>query len=120
MKKILIADDHNDIRRLIRITLGNNYEIFEASDGENGLRIIRQEIPDLVVLDIMMPGQLDGLQLLDIIKSDQALKHINVLLVTARGQIADREEGIRRGATEYFVKPFSPLQLITAIKQSLL
>jgi CheY-like chemotaxis protein len=117
MKKVLIIDDQSDIRRLILITLGNHFEVFEADNGEKGLNIIRQEKPDLVVLDIMMPGELDGLQVLDIIKSDPELKHIHVLMVTARGQVSDYEEGIRRGAKAYFIKPFSPLRLVTLIKE---
>lgn len=119
MKKILIADDQNDIRRLIRITLGNSFLVFEADEAEKSLSIIRQEKPDLVVLDIMMPGELNGLQVLDIIKSDPEFRHIHVFMVTARGQVSDYEDGIRRGAKKYFIKPFSPLELVTAIKETL-
>jgi DNA-binding response OmpR family regulator len=119
MKKVLIVDDHSDIRKLIRITLGNNFTVLEAEDGEGSLGIIRREKPDLVVLDVMMPGELDGLQVLDIIKADPELKHIHVLMVTARGQVSDYEDGIRRGAQEYFIKPFSPLQLVATIKETL-
>jgi DNA-binding response OmpR family regulator len=119
MKKVLIVDDHSDIRKLIRITLGNQFQVFEAEEGMKSLEIIRREKPDLVVLDVMMPGELDGLQVLDIVKADPELKHIHVLMVTARGQVSDHEEGMRRGAQEYFIKPFSPLQLVATIKDTL-
>jgi CheY-like chemotaxis protein len=119
MTKILLVDDHSDIRRLIRITLGKAFEVQEAEDGVSGLEMIRQLKPDLVVLDVMMPGELDGLQVLDAIKSDPQLKRIPVFMVTARGQMRDQDEGIGRGANAYFIKPFSPLQLVAAIKSQL-
>lgn len=119
MKKVLLVDDHSDIRRLVRITLGKGYEVFEADDGLSALDIINQVQPDLVVLDVMMPGEINGLNVLDKIKSDQKLSHIKVVMVTARGQSNDYEDGIKRGADAYFVKPFSPLQLVNQIKESL-
>ena len=119
MKKIALVDDHADIRRLIRITLGKNYEVFEAEDGASGLALIRQQRPDLAVLDVMMPGTLDGLQLLDAIKADPQLAHTRVIMVTARGQASDREAGMQRGADAYYIKPFSPLQLAAAIRELL-
>lgn len=119
MNKILLVDDHSDIRRLIRITLGKSFEVMEAEDGVTGLEIARRQKPDLVVLDIMMPGELDGLQVLDAIKADPELANTRVIMVTARGQTHDYEAGISRGADAYFIKPFSPLQLVACIKETL-
>lgn len=119
MKKILLVDDHSDIRRLIRITLGKAFEVFEAEDGATGLAMIRELTPDLVVLDVMMPGELDGFQVLDSIKGDPQLRHIKVIMVTARGQNSDYENGMAHGADAYFIKPFSPLQLVACIKETL-
>lgn len=119
MNKILLVDDHSDIRRLIRITLGKAFEVLEAEDGRTGLEMARRQKPDLVVLDIMMPGQLDGLQVLDAIKADPELLNVRVIMVTARGQAQDYETGMNRGADAYFIKPFSPLQLVTRIKELL-
>ena len=116
MKKILLVDDHSDIRRMIRISLGKTFDVLEAEDGITALEIVRRTNPDLVVLDVMMPGQLDGLQLLDVIKSDPKLMHTRVFMVTARGQASDYESGMARGADAYFIKPFSPLELVAAIK----
>jgi DNA-binding response OmpR family regulator len=115
-KKILIVDDHSDIRQLIRITLGKSFEILEAEDGMTALAITRSQHPHVVVLDVMMPGELDGFQVLETIKSDPVLKDVRVIMVTARGQARDYELGMARGADGYFIKPFSPLQLTAAIK----
>ena len=118
MKKILIVEDQPDIRKLIRMTLEfEDYEIHEAADGAFGLRMASAVGPDLVLLDVMMPGELDGLQVCQRIKSDPRLAHIKVVLLTARGQARDREAGQQSGADEYLVKPFSPLQLIETIER---
>jgi len=119
MTKILLVDDHSDIRRLIRITLGKNYEVLEAEDGATALEIVRNQRPALVVLDVMMPGSMDGLAVLDAIKADPELIQTRVIMVTARGQAKDYEDGMERGADAYFIKPFSPLQLAAAIKELL-
>jgi CheY-like chemotaxis protein len=110
MKKVLIADDHSDIRRLLSLTLGKTYEILEAEDGASALQLIRSQHPKIVLLDVMMPGELDGLQVLDAIKSDPNTKDIWVAMVTARGQMS--EDARTRGADAYFIKPFSPLQVV--------
>jgi len=118
MKRILIVEDQADIRKLIRMTLEfENYEIHEAADGSFGLRMAAAIQPDLMLLDVMMPGELDGLQVCQRIKSDPATQHIKVVLLTARGQQRDREAGEHVGADEYLIKPFSPLQLIDTIEQ---
>jgi CheY-like chemotaxis protein len=118
MKKILIVEDQPDIRKLIRMTLEfEDYEIHEAADGAFGLRMASAVGPDLMLLDVMMPGELDGLQVCQRIKSDPRLAHIKVVLLTARGQARDREAGQQSGADDYLVKPFSPLQLIETIER---
>lgn len=118
MKRVLIVEDQPDIRKLIRMTLEfEAYEIHEADDGASGLRMAVALQPDLVLLDVMMPGELDGLQVCQRIKSDATLAGVRVVLLTARGQTRDREAGQRAGADEYLVKPFSPLQLIDTIER---
>lgn len=119
MAKILVIDDQLDIRRLIRIALGRGHEVAEAEDGESGLAKARELRPDLVLLDVMMPGALDGLQVLDAIRGDPMLAATRVILLTARGQARDFEEGMSRGADAYVVKPFSPAQLVGSINELL-
>ncbi len=118
MKRVLIVEDQSDIRKLIRMTLEfEDYEIHEAADGAFGLSMVQAVRPDLVLLDVMMPGELDGLQVCQRIKADPALQHVKVVLLTARGQARDREAGTAAQADEYLVKPFSPLQLIETIER---
>lgn len=119
MKKILIVDDHPDIRRLLSVTLGSEFEILEAHDGVSALRAVRSYRPQAVLLDIMMPGELDGLQVLDAIKSDPDLRSTLVAMVTARGQSADYRAGQEHGADAYFIKPFSPLQVVGWFRKKL-
>ena len=118
-KKILIVDDHADMRRLLAISAGNEYEVMEAEDGESAFEATRRLRPDAVLLDIMMPGAMDGLQVLDAIRADPALKHIRVAMVTARGQASDLNIGKAHGADAYFVKPFSPLKLLSWLRSNL-
>lgn len=118
MKKILIVDDHVDIRRLIRMTLEfESYEIFEAEDGATALLLAEAVRPDLVLLDVMMPGELDGLDVCRRLKRDPLMMNPRVIMLSARGQAQDCEAGSQAGADAYLVKPFSPLQLIDMIGQ---
>lgn len=120
MKRVLIVEDQADIRKLIRMTLEfDNYEIHECGEGASGLRAAYALRPDVVLLDVMMPGEMDGLQVCKAIKSDASLSATRVVLLTARGQAKDREMGSQAGADEYLVKPFSPLQLIETIERLL-
>lgn len=112
-KTVLIVDDHADIRRLIRMTLEfEDYQIHEAADGESALQLAAALRPDVVLLDVMMPGTLDGLQVCARLKAEPRFAGMQVILLSARGQARDREAGLRAGADAYMVKPFSPLQLI--------
>ncbi len=117
MKSILIVDDHADIRRLIRLTLEfEEYDIREASDGETALAIAEEFRPDLVLLDVMMPGQLNGLDVCQRLRQGvPAGQPPRIIMLSARGQASDREAGLQAGADVYLVKPFSPLQLIDCI-----
>lgn len=113
MKKILIVEDHADIRRLIRMTLEfEPVEIREAPDADAGLALARDWGPDLVLADVMMPGTIDGIGLVRALRADPALRHVPVLVLSACGQSADRQAGLAAGATDYLIKPFSPMQLL--------
>lgn len=119
MHTVLIVDDQADIRRMMNFTLRDEFTLFEAADGATALNLIRQHKPDVVLLDIMMPGGMDGLQVLELIKSDPALEGIRVIMISARGQVHDCELGLKSGANAYFVKPFSPTQLLAAIHEQI-
>lgn len=112
-KTILIVDDHADIRRLIRMTLEfEDFNIHEVGDGDAALGLAATTRPDVVLLDVMMPGAIDGLEVCRRMKADPALAGTQVILLSARGQARDREAGQQAGADAYLVKPFSPLELI--------
>lgn len=116
---VLVVDDHADVRRLISISLASECQILEADNGAAALEAVRRHHPRLVLLDIMMAGELDGLQVLDAIKRDAATRDILVAMVSARGQATDQEAARARGADHYFVKPFSPLQLVSWVHDKL-
>ena len=117
MKKILIIEDQPDIRKLVRMTLDfNDYEIHDTADAETGMRMVEEIGPDLILLDIMMPGRMDGLALCRLLKNSDTYRSIPLILLTARGQQADREAGVNAGADEYMVKPFSPIRLIEVVE----
>lgn len=115
-QRILIVEDHADIRRLIRMTLEfENHEIHETANADDGLEAVRRLRPHLLLLDIMMPGKMGGLDLCRQVKSDPSLGAPWVVLLTARGQSKDIEAGMNAGADAYLLKPFSPLKLIETI-----
>ena len=116
-KRILIVDDHAELRKLVRLTLGPDYEIREAVDGREAMDACHAFAPDLVLLDVMMPGELDGYQVCAAIRADPKLAATRVVLLTARGQRNDRARGLAAGADEYVVKPFSPLALIEMVER---
>ena len=117
--KILIADDDPDIRDVLKLTLlEENYEITEARDGEEALKIIRSKPLDLVLLDYKMP-KMDGRQVCNLVKKDLLLQHLPVIMVTGKGEVSDRISGIDSGADDYVVKPFEPKELLARIRMVL-
>jgi CheY-like chemotaxis protein len=119
MKKILIVEDQASIRRLLRLALRDSFSLDEASEADSAYQRILADRPDAVVLDVMMPGSMNGYQLCEMIKRDPALADIHIVLTTARGQVADQEFGLSLGANAYFVKPFSPLALAHHLRGAL-
>lgn len=112
MRKVLVVDDHADIRRLVRLTLEfEDVEVQEAADGAQALALLQSWQPDAMLVDMMMPG-MDGLTLCRQVREQPATRHLPVVFLTARGHAQDREAGMLAGASAYLVKPFSPLQLI--------
>ena len=117
MRKLLIADDEAGVRALVRMTLeGGDYEIVEAVNGDEALAMARTHEPDLMFLDVMMPG-LSGVDVCKTLKDDAHTRHIRIVLLTAMAQDSDREQGLAAGADDYFTKPFSPLTLIGKVDE---
>ena len=117
MRKILIVDDQLEVRELVEVTLrGDDIVILQAASGEEALAVVRSEKPELILMDVMMPGRFDGLETTRAIKSDPATRNCTVILLTAKGQDADRRRGLEAGAEAYFTKPFSPLALIECVE----
>ena len=120
MKKILIVDDHVEIRRLVEITLRvENYQILQAESGEEAIKIVGAEKPDLIIMDIMMPGKIDGIEATRILKNDPETKACTIIILTSKGDEDDIEMGLAAGAEDYFIKPFSPLDLINKVEEAL-
>lgn len=116
--KILIVDDEPSLRLLVKATLqaNSNYEFCEASNGTEAIEIAKQEKPDLMVLDVMMPG-LSGFDVCEQIKNDDSLKNITVIMLTAKGQQTDKEWAMSLGAEHFLTKPFSPIELLSLVDQ---
>jgi len=120
MKKILVVDDQLEVRELVEVTLRvEDYQIFQAKSGEEAIEIVKAEKPDLIIMDIMMSGGMDGLEATRILKNDPETKNCTIIMLTAKGQRGDREKGFEAGANDYFPKPFSPLELIKKVEEVL-
>jgi DNA-binding response OmpR family regulator len=117
---VLVVEDHQDLRTLMRLTLATGeYRVLEATDGETALDLVRAESPALVLLDVMLPGELTGLDVCRAIKADPESRPIPVVLLSARTQESDIEAGREAGADEYVKKPFSPARLLEVVEAEL-
>jgi two-component system, OmpR family, alkaline phosphatase synthesis response regulator PhoP len=118
-KRILVVDDEIYIVHILEFTLTmEGYEVLTAADGEEALRRLEQDRPDLVVLDIMMP-KVDGYEVLRRIRADEEFRQLPVILLSAKGRPIDRQTGLEIGADDYIVKPFSPRRLLEKIQDLL-
>ena len=115
---VLVVDDHQDIRSFIRSLLEDQYRVLEAEDGVEGLKIARDDLPDLIIADVMMP-RMDGLEFNRELKRDRELSSVPIILLTARATPADHEAGLATEVDQYLTKPFDPDILVARI-QSLL
>ncbi len=114
--KVLIADDEPSLRLLVRATLQANehYELTEAVDGDDALAKTQETKPDILLLDIMMPGQ-SGFEVCEKIKNDESLKDTIIIMLTAKGQQTDRDWAKSVGANYFLTKPFSPMELLALV-----
>ena len=114
--KIIVVDDEEDILELVRYNLAREgYDVTCAATGEEALEITKRDLPDLVVLDLMLPG-IEGLEVCRAIKGDEKTSHIPIVMLTARGEEADIVAGLELGADDYITKPFSPRVLAARVK----
>jgi DNA-binding response OmpR family regulator len=119
MAKILIAEDEKQIADMISFKLVNaGHKVVRAPDGEQAMACAQRETPDLILLDVMMPG-LGGIEVLRRLKNDPALRSVPVIMVTAKGHERDVLSGLRGGATDYIVKPFSLKELFARVELAL-
>jgi DNA-binding response OmpR family regulator len=114
-RRVLLADDDPGLRRLIGTTLGTeDFDLLHAVDGEEALEIAREKHPELVLLDVNMP-KLDGFEVCRNLKNEPATAGIKIVMLTARAADTDRARGREVGADDYFIKPFSPVQLLNKV-----
>lgn len=119
MAKILVVDDETNILELIKFNLEKDgHQVITTTSGDEGLRLAKLELPDLIILDVMLPEP-DGLEVCRRLRSDQATSIVPVLMVSARGDTLDRVVGLEMGADDYIPKPFSPRELSARVKAAL-
>lgn len=114
MAKILLVEDEDSIRAFLKINLvRNSFDVIEANNGNEGVRLALLEKPDLAILDVMMPG-LDGFQVCE--KLRESFPSMGIIMLTAKGQDMDKIMGLEFGADDYIVKPFNPLEVVLRVK----
>ena len=119
MTRVLIIDDEAPIRLLCRVNLeAEQMEGIDAGDGPTGLEKARSEQPDVILLDVMMPG-LDGWQVAEALLDDERTKSIPIIFLTARAEIRDRARGLDLGGIDYVTKPFNPVELAPLVRELL-
>jgi DNA-binding response OmpR family regulator len=117
--KIVVIEDEVDILEVINYNLSKEgFDVCSALDGEEGLGLIKKEVPDLVLLDLMLPG-LDGIEICRKLKTDYSTRSIPIIMVTAKGEESDIVLGLGMGADDYMVKPFRPRELMARIRSVL-
>ncbi len=110
-KNVLIIEDEENIAKAEELILQDNFNVIIANDGEQGLKKAKEIIPDLIILDLMMPNR-GGYDVCYHLRQDDELKHIKILMVTAKDQQIDEDKGMLVGANEYLTKPFEPEDLL--------
>jgi len=118
--RVLVIDDEAPIRLLCRVNLeAEGMDVLEAADGPSGLETARAEIPDVILLDVMMPG-LDGWRVAEELLDDERTEKIPIVFLTARAELRDRARGIDLGGVDYVTKPFNPVELAPLVRDLLL
>ncbi len=117
--KILIVDDDPDILDILKLTLdGENYDVIQAANGEDALKLVQAKSPNLLILDYNMP-RMNGKEICQKVKKDLLLQHLPIIMLTGKGEVVDKVQGIDAGADDYIVKPFEPKELLARIRMIL-
>ena len=117
--KIVVVEDEADILEVIDYNLSKEgFDVSSSTDGLKGLALVQKEIPDLILLDLMLPG-MDGIEICRTLKADSATRSISIIMVTAKGEESDIVLGLGIGADDYVLKPFRPRELIARVKSVL-
>ncbi len=120
MKTILVVDDLQEVRQLLTTTLTKaKYQILTAGDGLLAVEMARKQQPDLIIMDVVMPGKIDGLEAARILKGDPQTRACPIIILTGKDLTEDFRTGLDPGADSYFAKPFSPLKLIQKVEELL-
>lgn len=119
LEMVLVVEDHPDLRKIITDQLKNDYNVIEADNGQLGLQLAEEKIPDLIISDIMMP-KMDGYDLCSLIKKNMKTNHIPIIILTAKAAIENKLKGLEIGADDYLIKPFNPFELQTRVKNLIL
>jgi CheY-like chemotaxis protein len=120
MRTLLVVDDHREVRGLLERTLARkDYKMLGAGSGQEALTLARHEKPDLIIMDIGMPGPVNGIQATQILKSHPETRHTKVIVLTGRGDARAPEDAAKAGADAFISKPFSPLDLLRKIEELL-
>ena len=116
MTTVLVVDDEAPIRLLCRVNLeAEGMTVLEAADGEQGLELARAQLPDVILLDVMMPGR-SGWEVAEELLADEMTSGIPIIFLTARAEIRDRAKGIDLGGVDYVTKPFNPVELAPLVE----
>ena len=120
MDKVLVVDDRADIRDLMEAVLKiKGYKILKGESGGEAIEIAKKERPGLIIMDIMMPGDINGLEACSIIKEDPEIGDSKIIMVSGKGRESDRQACFKAGADDYFLKPFRPFELLKKVEDLL-
>ncbi|MCB0535811.1 MAG: response regulator, partial [Saprospiraceae bacterium] len=113
---LLIIEDNRDVQQYLITLLESKYTLYLAGDGEEGIEMAFEHIPDLIISDVMMPKK-DGFEVCDTLKNDDRTSHIPIILLTAKGSVESRIQGLERGADAYLAKPFNEKELFVRLEK---
>ena len=115
-KKILVVDDEPSILLSLEFLMEQEgYDVYSATDGDEALQVVREQLPDLILLDVMMPKR-DGFEVCQTIRANKEWKEIRIIILTAKGREVDQEKGFALGADDYVTKPFATQELVKKVR----